>query len=447
MLTWLTLAMLAVFLGLVLSGRVSVVVALVAAPVVFALLAGGGTGLGEIVGDGIATVAPTAALILFAVLFFSILLDAGLFDPLIALLRRFAKDDPLRVVVATAVLTLLVAIDGDGSSTYIIVVSALLPVYRRLGMRVELLAVVAVMAAGTSTLLPWGGPVIKAATALNVDVVDVYAPLIVPQLAGAVTVLGLAAWLGSRERSRLGSLRGQVVVTASAGVGARGGHPGDAGAADEATTDEPDLRRPRQAVPNLVLALLVMAPLIAGWIEPVLLFVAGTIVALLLNYPSPATQAHLLRRHAPNAIPVTVLIFAAGVFTGVLTGTGMAESLATSLAALVPSDAGAAVPLATALLAFPLTFVIQQDTFYFGVLPVLSSAAQQFGVPAEAIARASVVAQPLHAYSPTVAALFLLLGLLRLDYRVMLRSGVVCGLAVSVVVLAVALLTGAVPLP
>ncbi|ALL77770.1 hypothetical protein AD006_25140 [Pseudonocardia sp. EC080610-09] len=441
MLTWLTLAMLAAFLGLVLSGRVSVVVALVGVPIVFALLAGAGGDLGGIVGDGIATVAPTAALILFAVLFFSILLDAGLFDPLITVLRRFARDDPMRVVLATAVLTLLVAVDGDGSSTYIIVVSALLPVYRRLGMRVELLAVVAVMAAGTATLLPWGGPVIKAATALDVDVVEVYAPLVVPQLAGAAAVLGLAAVLGSRERSRLGAPRERVAVAPAAGTDP----PSAAVQGDEPA--EQDLRRPRLAVANLVLALAVMAPLIAGRVEPVLLFVAGTVVALLLNYPDPATQARLLRRHAPNAIPVTVLIFAAGVFTGVLSGTGMAESLATSLAALVPPDAGAAVPLATALLAFPLTFVVQQDTFYFGVLPVLSGAAAQFGVPAEAVARAAVVAQPLHAYSPTVAALFLLLGLLRLDYRAMVRLGVPCGLAVSAVVLAVALLTGAVPLP
>lgn len=215
---------------------------------------------------------------------------------------------------------------------------------------------------------------------------------------------------------------------------------------DGLDTGDQSLKRPKLLWVNIALTLLVIIPLIAGFIPPVFLFIVGAALALVINYPNLGVQANLLSRHAPNMIPVTSLIFAAGVFTGVLSQTGMAEDLALAMTSLVPSDAGQFVPLATALLAFPLTFIIQQDTFYFAVLPVLSSAAAQFDIAPDAIARAAVVAQPLHAFSPTVAALFVLLGMMKMDYGVIFRYGAKYGLGVSLVILITSLLTGAVPL-
>ncbi|MGO4238286.1 CitMHS family transporter [Pseudarthrobacter sp. YAF2] len=461
MLTLITVLMLATFLAVILSKRTSVLVALILVPVIFAVIAGFGGDIGEIVTKGIGKVAPTAALIFFAILFFGVLLDSGIFDPLIKFLLRIMKADPLRIVVCTAVLTLLVAVDGDGSSTYIIVVSALLAVYRRFGLRLEILATVAVMAAGTSTLLPWGGPVIKAATALNVDLNSLYTPLIIPQLAGAAAVIGFSVLLGKAERRRLGGKVVPELAGAGAVIGSGILRDGGGGSSrfeghavpqvadvehDGLDPSDPTLKRPKLFWVNIALALLVMIPLIAGLIAPVFLFIVGAALALVINYPSLSIQRDLITRHAPNMIPVTSLIFAAGVFTGVLDQTGMAKDLALSMASLVPEGAGRFIPLATALLAFPLTFIIQQDTFYFAVLPVLAGAAAPFGIGAEAIARASVVAQPLHAFSPTVAALFVLLGMMKMDYGVIFRFGVKYGAGVSAVILVVALLTGAVPL-
>lgn len=431
MLTLITVLMLATFLAVILSKRVSVLCALILVPIIFAVIAGFGGDIGEIVSDGIAKVAPTAALIFFGILFFGVMLDAGIFDPLIRLLLRVMKADPLRIVVCTAILTLLVAVDGDGSSTYIIIVSALIGVYRRFGLRLEVLATVAVMSAGTATLLPWGGPVIKAATALGTDLTALYTPLIIPQIAGVATVIFFSVLIGRSERRRLGGkVAPEIFAEANDGL----------------DTGDQSLKRPKLLWVNIALTLLVIIPLIAGFIPPVFLFIVGAALALVINYPNLGVQANLLSRHAPNMIPVTSLIFAAGVFTGVLSQTGMAEDLALAMTSLVPSDAGQFVPLATALLAFPLTFIIQQDTFYFAVLPVLSSAAAQFDIAPDAIARAAVVAQPLHAFSPTVAALFVLLGMMKMDYGVIFRYGAKYGLGVSLVILITSLLTGAVPL-
>ena len=122
------------FLFLTMTKRLSVLTALVLVPVAAAVVGGFAGQLGDLVAEGMLTVAPVAIMITFAVLYFSLMVDEGLFDPAIRRILRWAKGDPMKITVGTAVLTLLVALDGDGASTFLITVSALLPVYRRLGM-------------------------------------------------------------------------------------------------------------------------------------------------------------------------------------------------------------------------------------------------------------------------------------------------------------------------
>ncbi len=84
--------------------------------------------------DAIGKMAPTAALLLFAIMYFGIMIDVGLFDPLIRVITRFLGDDPAKIVLGTAILAGAVSLDGDGSTTFIITTSAMLPLYLRLGM-------------------------------------------------------------------------------------------------------------------------------------------------------------------------------------------------------------------------------------------------------------------------------------------------------------------------
>ena len=71
----------------------------------------------------------------------------------------------LRVVVGTALLAAIVSLDGDGSTTFMITVSAMYPLYKRLKMSLVVMTGVAAMANGVMNTLPWGGPTARAATA------------------------------------------------------------------------------------------------------------------------------------------------------------------------------------------------------------------------------------------------------------------------------------------
>ena len=196
MLTLLAFAMIVVFMALIMTKRMSVLTALILVPIVFAIVGGFSRQLGPMMLDGVKALAPTAVMLLFAILFFSIMIDVGLFEPVVARVVRLVQGDPLKILVGTSILTLLVSLDGDGSTTYLIVTSALLPLYRRLGLNRLMLASVIMQAGGVMNILPWGGPTARAASALRIDAGQIFVPLIPAMIAGALWVIFVAYVFG-----------------------------------------------------------------------------------------------------------------------------------------------------------------------------------------------------------------------------------------------------------
>lgn len=195
--------LIAIFLAAVMGARVSAVVALVLLPIAFALLGGFGARIGPMIVDGLRELAPTAAMLIFAILYFGLMIDAGLFDPVVRRVVQAVRGDPLRVALGTAILALIVSLDGDGATTIMVTVTALLPIYRRLGMRPVILAVLIILANMVINIAPWGGPTARAAAALKLDPADIFVPLVPAILLGACGVLGIAYVLGRAEQRRL----------------------------------------------------------------------------------------------------------------------------------------------------------------------------------------------------------------------------------------------------
>ncbi|MEN9508931.1 MAG: hypothetical protein RLZZ621_1494, partial [Gemmatimonadota bacterium] len=186
MLTFLAYGMVVTFMTLIMTKRLSPLTALILVPTAFGLFAGFTTELGPMMLEGIRTLAPTGIMLMFAILYFAIMLDAGLFEPFVRRLVALVHGDPVKVVIGSAVLALFVSLDGDGSTTYMITTAAMLPLYRRLGLRPLVLGCVTMVAGGVMNLLPWGGPTARAASALAVDVNAVFVPLIPALLGGVV---------------------------------------------------------------------------------------------------------------------------------------------------------------------------------------------------------------------------------------------------------------------
>jgi citrate-Mg2+:H+ or citrate-Ca2+:H+ symporter, CitMHS family len=419
----------AIFLLLILTKRLSVITALVVVPVVVGLLAGfNPTELGEMMLAGIKQVAPTGIMLVFAVLYFAVMLDAGLFDPVVAFIIKTIKGDPLKVVVGTALLTMIVHLDGDGTATFMIVITAFLPIYKELKMNRLVLAGIVALSVGPLHLVPWSGTSARAITTLNTTAPELFNPNVPAILAGIGWVLLVAYIFGMRERKRLGIIHLSYNHHTSL------------------TEEQKVFRRPKLIWLNALMTVSLIIILMMGWMPASALFVLASVLALLINYPVLKDQQKVLKNHGANIFLVSSMIFAAGIFSGILTGSKMIEGMASSLVSLIPEHHANLLPLLTALTSMPSSMLFTPDAYYFGVVPVLSQAAEHYNIDTLEIGRAALLGQMTVGFplSPLTASTFLLIGLCEVDLGDHQKFIFKWAFGTTLVMTVIALLTGSI---
>jgi CitMHS family citrate-Mg2+:H+ or citrate-Ca2+:H+ symporter len=189
-----------------------------------------------------------------------------------------------------------------------------------------------------------------------------------------------------------------------------------------------------------------MAVLIGGKVPSSIIFEVGVALALIINYPQLKTQRKLIEIHAGNAIQVVIMVLAAGIFMGILTETKMAEAIALNLASIVPKSFGSHWAAVTAVISIPGTFLLSNDAFYFGVLPVLAETGAAYGFTPLQIGIASTMGQAFHLLSPLVAFIYLLLQLTEVDMGEWQRYAAKWSIGTFILFVLAAAVTGVMPL-
>ena len=455
LLTVFAYAMMVVFMYVIMKKKMSPFTALVLIPLAFALVAVltgvvQDVNIGTLVRQGLfgnnskdkltamKGTAETGVMLLFAILYFSLMLDSGLFDPITNKMIRYAKGDPMKVLVATAIVAAAVSMNGDGTTTTLICCSAFVPIYKKLDMKLMNLGVLVILQNTIMNLLPWGGPTARAMSVLGVeaDILGYLAPGMVISI--LYVIFFVARGMGKKGRARLG-----IKELTDAEL-------------DELTTiSDPEvlaIRRPQNFWINAVMTLVLIGWLVAGSfidaieVKPVVLFLIGTGLAMMINYPDLKTQSKRIGENAGDAVQVVLLVFGAGVFMGLFQGTGMAKALTDSIVHIIPQQLAGFWSLIIALISVPGTFFLTNDGFYYGVLIPFAEIGRQYGFTDMQMALASLMGQAFHLLSPLVAFIYLLLRLTGLDMGEWQRESAKYAAVVFVIFVVTIVLMGHMPL-
>ncbi len=382
-----------VFLVVLSTKKLSPLVSIIVIPIIFSLIGGFGMETFDFAMDGIKGVAKTFSMILFAVLYFSLMVSVGLFDPMVNTILSKVKGDPVKIMIGASLMAAVVSCGGDGSTTFLVTCTAMVPIFDRMKMNKLYLACVVIMQNTILNLLPWGGPMARVISVLNVDAGQLTAMMAPGMALGIIYSVGIAWYLGTKERKRLGISKEGLDVS---------------GLMVELSPEEQALKRPKLFWVNLILTIGVVATLLLGVMPSAMCFVVGTVVALTINFPDLKEQRQVVSSYAAEIMNVVIMVVGAGVLMGILNGTGMSDAIGQSLVSLMPESLSKYFGVVIAFISAPGTVALSNDAFYYGVMPVLANTAMSYGFSELQIAFASMIGQAFHQLSPLVAAIYLL---------------------------------------
>jgi len=362
--------------------------------------------MADFIKEGVKGVHGTAILFIFSVLFFGVMTDAGMFDKIIGALMKKVGNNVVGVALMTCIIAIIGHLDGGGASTFLITIPAMLPVYKRLHMRRETLLLICVTSMGVMNLLPWGGPTMRAASVLGVESNDLWSQIVPMQVVGLVLAVGTAIFWGFQEKKRIAKL-GDAAVE-------------DAGKYDDSDSEEKnnELARPKNFIFNVILTLAVIIVLVMDIFPSYYVFMVGCALGILVNYRGKKLQNSIIKSHAASGLTMASTIMCAGVFLGVLSKSGIMEKMAIMMASVIPVSMGKFLPVIIGILSVPLALLFDTDSYFYGLLPVLISVGNQFGVNPAHIAIAMVVCRNCATFiSPVAPATYLGIGLAGVEIK------------------------------
>ena len=425
-------AMIICIVALLLKGKMSPIVVLTVIPAVAALILGHGpVEIADFIKECVKTTTNNGILFIFSVIYFGVMSDTGMFDVIVNFLVKKAGNNVIAVTVATAIIATIAHLDGTTATTVLITIPALYPVYKAMKIDAKILLCLTGACMGVMNLLPWGGPVARAATVLSMDANDLWHILIPIQIVGLIFNIVVAVLLG------------MLAIKQGAGAG-----KGEKVEQDQKAKDEEiALRRPKLLIFNLALTIALIAVLSAGLVTSYVAFMIALSLALAVNYPNLKTQDKLVKKHAPAALIISATLFSAGAMVGIFDGTGMLTEMANAIMSIIPGFLGQFIHIIFGILALPLGLCIGTDAYFYGIMPLVMQVGETYGVASLSTALTMVIGKNLALMvSPLVPATYLAIGLTDVELKDHMKFSIPIYWGISIVMLVIGVILGIVPL-
>ena len=408
---------------------VSPPVAFIGLPLIAAAAAGfSAAEIGGFIGAGMKSMISTAVLFVFSISYFTLMDEIGLFDPIINALTKKAGKSRWMIVGAIILTTFVAHLDGSGATTFLIVVPSFLPIIKRLGFRREALLAIMCGPYAVMNILLWGGPTIRAATVAGVDTGDLYA-FINPGVICLVACAFLNGFLVTRAEVRHGL------------------HPEEIPEETAAEAETEKEKRNWKYWFNLALTLVMLVFLFLDTPFPLYaIFMIAYAIALVVNFGSTKEQNKKIKELGGNAIVMTVTLFSVGVFMGIISESGMVEAMANTIVGVLPAAMAPHMHWFLALFSVPLIMILGTDAFYYALLPIIIGVVAPFGVSAEAVAATFLLTATYGTpVSPSVAAVYVGLGLADISIGDHIKYSLKFVWPMSILVLIASTLLGVIP--
>ncbi|MEQ4692585.1 CitMHS family transporter [Providencia manganoxydans] len=394
---------------LLMMGKVSPIIAMSCIPFIGALIAGYSIPeISTFFESGINKVSKVAAMFLFAILFFSLMKELHIFDPIIRLMVKMTRGNVIIVCVMTTLIAGVVHLDGSGAATFLIIIPALLPLYRQLGMSPYLMLLLMCTSMGIMNMVPWGGPLGRASAVTGIDASTLWQGLIPVQIIGMVGAAIFAALMGVREKRRIAAAaqKGTTPYLADSLLPAN----------EQFSDVEQQINKPQKPWINGGLIIASIICLAFGLLSAPYVFMIALSIALLVNFPNPKDQMKVLSQHAPQALGMVAIILAAGAFLGILSDGGMLKSIAEDLTAILPTEWVSKIHIFVGILGVPMDIFTSTDAYYFALLPIIQQIAETAGVDPSAVVYAMAIGNNAGTFvSPFSPAAWLAMGLAGID--------------------------------
>lgn len=302
--------------------------------------------------DGVTTVFNTVLLCVFAVLYFAVLSETGMFDIMINKLVSITKGNIYIVMVVTILVAFIGHLDGAYNTTYLIAIPALAPLYKKLNIDRRCLVLLVSLAAAPMTGMAWAQPAKMQVFDATIDaqvMANSLLPVIGIMLALAIVfAVGCGRFYSRKNASEIAELRAAFNGEDANKKVDFSGNP---------------LARPQYFWINFALFIFSLYCFMFVHVKTYMLFMLFSSAALIINYHNAKDQGTIVRKHSATMLAPAILFMGIGVMVGILNGTGMVTAMVDAMLGVVPQSMARFTHVLFAIIILPLEVFIPYQAF------------------------------------------------------------------------------------